>query len=188
MTGGTPRRSRASCSATRRPTAAGATIIGTPDAEDCATLARQTFAAVLASLAHRYGEDPAAWRWGDAHRARFAHPLFGRIWPLDWLTGHAIETDGDNYTINRAVPDIGADDAVFPDLHGAGLRGAYDLADPDRSRFIIAGGQSGNPLSPHYARFPGALARRPADHYRRGRAGGRLRLLPAPATGEPAQP
>jgi len=162
--------------------------IGTPETEDCATLARQTFAAVLASLARRYGEDPTAWRWGDAHRARFAHPLFGRIWPLDWLTGQEIATDGDNYTINRAVPDIGAEDVVFPDLHGAGFRGAYDLADPDRSRFIIAGGQSGNPLSPHYADF--------LERWRDGlpitivgdASGGRLRLLPARATGEPAQP
>ena len=25
-----------------------------------------------------------------------------------------------------------------------------DLADPDRSRYVLAGGQSGNPLSRHY--------------------------------------
>jgi penicillin amidase len=25
-----------------------------------------------------------------------------------------------------------------------------DLADVERSRFVVAGGQSGNPLSPHY--------------------------------------
>jgi penicillin amidase len=39
---------------------------------------------------------------------------------------------------------------VFPDVHAAGLRAVFDLADLDRSRFIIAGGQSGNPLSSHY--------------------------------------
>jgi len=26
-----------------------------------------------------------------------------------------------------------------------------DLSDPDASRYVLAGGQSGNPLSPHYA-------------------------------------
>jgi penicillin amidase len=26
-----------------------------------------------------------------------------------------------------------------------------DLADPERSRYVLAGGQSGNPLSAHYA-------------------------------------
>ena len=29
----------------------------------------------------------------------------------------------------------------------------YDLADLDASRFVIASGQSGNPLSPHYDDF-----------------------------------
>jgi penicillin amidase len=32
----------------------------------------------------------------------------------------------------------------------ANHRTLIDLADPERSRFVIAGGQSGNPLSPHY--------------------------------------
>ena len=35
-------------------------------------------------------------------------------------------------------------------VHGPGLRMILDFADLDRSRFIIAGGQSGNSLSPHY--------------------------------------
>lgn len=162
--------------------------IGTPATEDCAATARRAFTAALAALARRYGEDPAAWRWGDAHRARFAHPLFGRVWPLDGLTSQVLETDGDNYTLNRAVPGFNAEGAVFPSIHGAGFRGTYDLADPDRSRFVIAGGQSGNPLSPHYADL--------LERWRDGSAitivgeasGGRLRLLPAPATGEPAAP
>jgi penicillin G amidase len=162
--------------------------IGTPAAEDCATMARRAFASALADLARRYGEDPAAWRWGAAHRARFAHPLFGRIWPFDWLTRRDLPTDGDNYTLNRGVPDIDAAGVVFPDLHGAGYRGVYDLADPARSRFVIAGGQSGNPLSPHYADL--------LERWRDGSpitivgdaSGGRLRLLPATATGEPAPP
>ena len=35
-------------------------------------------------------------------------------------------------------------------VHGAGFRAVYDLADLDRSRFIQAVGQSGNIFSPHY--------------------------------------
>jgi penicillin amidase len=38
----------------------------------------------------------------------------------------------------------------FSHVHGSGFRGVYNLADLDRSRFIIATGQSGNILSPHY--------------------------------------
>jgi penicillin amidase len=32
----------------------------------------------------------------------------------------------------------------------ANQRTVIDLGDPERSRFVLAGGQSGNPLSPHY--------------------------------------
>ena len=61
-----------------------------------------------------------------------------------------IATDGDDTTVNRATPQGGFRLRRLPDVHGAGLRAIFDLADLDRSRFIIAGGQSGNPLSAHY--------------------------------------
>ena len=38
----------------------------------------------------------------------------------------------------------------FAQNHGAGYRAVYDLADPERSVFVISTGQSGNPLSSHY--------------------------------------
>jgi penicillin amidase len=37
-------------------------------------------------------------------------------------------------------------------MHGPGLRAIHDLSQPpSSSRFMIADGQSGNPISPHYA-------------------------------------
>jgi penicillin amidase len=44
----------------------------------------------------------------------------------------------------------GDHDRLFNHIHGAGLRAVYDLADLDGSRFMIAPGQSGNPLSRNY--------------------------------------
>ncbi|HYD31548.1 MAG TPA: penicillin acylase family protein, partial [Azospirillaceae bacterium] len=38
----------------------------------------------------------------------------------------------------------------FAHSHGAGFRGVYDLDNLTNSRFIIATGQSGNPLSAHW--------------------------------------
>ena len=69
-----------------------------------------------------------------------------------------IETDGGNYTLNRGASYAGATanadtDEPFAHVHGAGYRGIYDLARPQNSRYIIATGQSGNPLSPHYNDF-----------------------------------
>ncbi len=52
-------------------------------------------------------------------------------------------------------------------MHGPSYRGVYDLADLDRSRFIAAPGQSGNPLSPHFR-----------DMLRRWRDGGTVTLAP----------
>ena len=68
---------------------------------------------------------------------------------------------------------------------GPTYRGLYDLALPDRSRFVAATGQSGNPLSAHYddltalwvAGLDLPMTMRPED-YRPG-ATGTLRLRPA---------
>lgn len=88
--------------------------------------------------------------WGDVHVARFEHPVFRHL-PLlrDW-TAVEIATDGGDDTLNRGAMWLGRKDAPFAHRHGAGLRALMDLSDPDGSRFIIATGQSGNPLSPHY--------------------------------------
>ncbi len=44
----------------------------------------------------------------------------------------------------------GAGANPYLNVHGAGYRGVYDLADPDSSVFIISTGQSGHFLSRHY--------------------------------------
>jgi penicillin amidase len=124
--------------------------VRTSEREDCRTQVNRAWDAAIGKLSDAYGADPSRWRWGEAHRARFSHPLFDRIPVLRDLLHDPIATDGDNFTINRATPRIDFESVVYPDVHGAGLRAVFDLADLDRSLFIIAGGQSGNPLSPHY--------------------------------------
>jgi penicillin amidase len=124
-----------------------------PDFNPCDERVRDALLSALAKLNEAYGSDPKKWRWGDAHQARFGHPIFDRIPILGTLVRDPIATDGDDSTVNRATPRVDFESVVFPDVHGAGLRAIFDLADLDRSRFIIAGGQSGNPLSAHYRDF-----------------------------------
>jgi penicillin amidase len=124
--------------------------VGTPARETCDQRVTDAFVVAVGKLADDYGADPTRWRWGDAHQARFGHPVFDRIPVLRDLLHDPIATDGDNFTVNRATPRVDFQSVVYPDVHGAGLRVVFDLADLDRSRFIIAGGQSGNLLSPHY--------------------------------------
>jgi penicillin amidase len=123
----------------------------TPVVETCRGLLESTLMMALHELALRSGTDDAnEWRWGDEHRARFNHPLFNTMPVLGAIANLWIETDGGEYTVNRGGMRISDDLQPFSHVHGAGFRGVYNLADLDRSRFVIATGQSGNILSPYY--------------------------------------
>jgi penicillin amidase len=111
---------------------------------DCDQLLSESLRASTDALAQRYGADPGAWRWGRAHQAVFAHPLLRAVPILGWLVAGRIAAPGDETTIDRG----GFWPGGFADVHGPSFRGVYDLADLERSRFVMAPGQSGNPFSP----------------------------------------
>ncbi len=122
----------------------------------CRDLAESTLAIAIDQLTARYGKEMTSWRWGAAHQARHAHLLFGRL-PLlrDWFD-IVFPSDGGDDTINRgAMARAGAGDDAdsFNHVHGSGYRAVYDLNDLGASRLIIATGQSGHPMSPHYQDF-----------------------------------
>jgi penicillin G amidase len=102
-------------------------------------------------LSARLGPDPSQWKWGDLHRLHFRHPIF-RYVPLlsNWLDAD-LPTDGDTFTVNRAVPLGNTSTPDLPDVHGPSMRLIVDLKDPLQAVATLAGGQSGNPLSAHYA-------------------------------------
>jgi penicillin G amidase len=152
---------------------------------DCPALAGRALEEAVAALAAAHGPDPAAWRWGAAHVARFEHPLLRFVPLLGTLTRLEVATGGDGETVSRGGMrggGAGAGPGRFAHVHGAGLRLVADLADPDRTLAVIATGQSGHPLSRHWGdllpawRDGGtvALGRAPAA----GAVTGRLRLLP----------
>jgi penicillin G amidase len=88
-------------------------------------------------------------------------PILG---PLSTIS---IASPGDDTTVDRGGPAYNQ----FQSMHGPEYRGVYDLADLDRSLFIIAPGQSGNLLSRH--------AR---DFLQRWRDGATITLGPKPDT------
>jgi penicillin amidase len=124
----------------------------------CQPLVAGAFATAVEDLSKTFGEDPLRWRWGDAHRAVFSHRLFASFPLLDRLTTINVPTDGDDDTVNRGTIEfnVGAKGSFFyhpplyPGVHGPGLRMILNLADLDKSQFMQATGQSGNPLSSHY--------------------------------------
>jgi penicillin amidase len=116
---------------------------------DCNKLLSDTLAAASADLSARFGADPAAWHWGQAHRAIFAHPLLSHLPVVGGLGVLSIATPGDDSTLDRG----GLAWDGFDSVHGPSFRAVYDLSALDRSRFMMAPGQSGNLLSAHSRDF-----------------------------------
>lgn len=144
---------------------------------DCRAMAALALAEVVSELTQAYGNDPAAWRWGNVHRALFEHPLLRVIPGLNRMAELAVPASGDDQTVQRQGPRGGGG---FDAIHGAGLRMVADLSTPDGIYAVIATGQSGNPLSSHWGDLLGAwhegrlrqIPREPAE------TAGRIRLAP----------
>ena len=115
---------------------------------DCRPLLADALRTTTEALSDRLGANPRLWRWGAPHQAMFEHPILRFVPGLNRLARVAIPVGGDFYTVNRQ-----AFRGDFAAIHGASFRAVFDLADLDRSRFVIAPGQSGHPLSPHRADF-----------------------------------
>ncbi len=99
-------------------------------------------------LVERHGDDPTAWGWGHLRQVTLEHPIGVRR-PLDRIFNLGpVPMGGDANTPMQVsagpVDPFGRPGAL------ANTRCVIDLGDPSASRFSLAGGQSGNPLSPHY--------------------------------------
>jgi penicillin amidase len=122
-----------------------------PGRETCDTRLTEALDTALDELRRTYGNEMAQWQWGRAHIAYFPNAVLERV-PLlrDWLRV-TIPTPGGYDTVNRGPSSIRDDEHPYEQRFGAGLRIVTDMAAPEQSRMIIAPGQSGNPLSSHYA-------------------------------------
>jgi penicillin amidase len=105
---------------------------------------------VVRFLRRNVGPGSAYWAWGHVRQLRLEHLLFVKSRAL----GPAFNlgpfpVGGDANTVSQAGCRP-ADPTGF--THNmANLRTVFDLADLSRSTFVLCGGQSGNPCSPHYA-------------------------------------
>jgi penicillin G amidase len=122
---------------------------GKPDPDCRLTLARALDAG-LALLVKRDGADMSKWTWGSEHVVLLRHKVYSHIPLLDRISDLSMPSSGDYYTLDRGGGFEAPADMPFARTHGGGFRGLYDLADPDKSRFMITTGQSGHIFSPHY--------------------------------------
>ncbi len=139
----------------------------TPDlVETCADMAALALVTALQRLDERYGDTWQDWRWGDASRVRMAHRPFDAVWGLRHLFSLEAEGGGDAGTVNVARY---AADQPYTTTAAASLRFVADLATPGAWHAILPAGQSGHPLSPHFADQKEAwrAGRAPCRHDRR---------------------
>jgi penicillin amidase len=148
-----------------------------PVAKTCAEQLAVSLERALGELGQRYGTDMDGWQWGRAHPALFTNQVWASIPVLRSWFATALPANGGYDTIDRGGSRL-ADGEPYADVHGPTLRMIVDLADIDAARFIIAPGQSGNALSPHYS----DLMEPWRDHayVTLGGASGRAELILAP--------
>ncbi|HSV01268.1 MAG TPA: penicillin acylase family protein [Roseiarcus sp.] len=123
-----------------------------PDAPDpdCRKTLGRALDDGLALLVERDGADMSRWRWGAEHRAVLQHQVFSHVPLLDRLSDLSVASSGGFYTLDRGGGSEIVPDLPFARTHAGGFRGLYDLSNPDRSRFMIATGESGHIFSRHY--------------------------------------
>jgi penicillin amidase len=125
------------------------------DAPAGATVADAVLVAALesaaADLGRLLGPNPATWRWGALNRVAWRHPLSAVKALAQLLNRGPYELPGDLDTVNYAAtlpyPAEGAATQAWVPAY----RLIVDLADPGRSVSLLAGGEWGQPGSPHYA-------------------------------------
>lgn len=116
--------------------------------EAWAPVLEASLAEAIRTLREQVGPQPPAWSWGKIRPLPLRH-RFGEKKPLDQIFNlPEIEGWGDGTTVNQAGFEF-----WHPFRHSTvtpHLRSVIDIGNWGESRFVLLGGQSGNPLSPHY--------------------------------------
>ncbi len=110
-------------------------------------IVRRGLRSSLQRLQEKFGELMGDWQWGQLHQLTLEHP-FGKQKPLDVLFNVGpLPLGGSPSTVNKGEYNLAEPYAVNS---GASMRRIVDMANPEMCLSILPGGQSGQPLSPHY--------------------------------------
>jgi penicillin G amidase len=102
----------------------------------------------VTELRSTLGRDMSTWNWGKLHTIEFRHP-FGERTPLNHLFNIGpFSIGGSNTTVNNTEFSFSR---PYDVRVASSMRFVADLSTPDSSYIVLAGGQSGQPFSPHYA-------------------------------------
>jgi penicillin amidase len=123
------------------------TATGQPRTRD--ELMRIALRRTAATLYELIGKDPRKWAWGKVHQVEFAHLLGrGRLLRAIFSRGQ-FPVSGDEHTVWMTAYDLKLPFGLV--TVSATYRQVLDVGDWDKSTAILPTGQSGQPLSEHYA-------------------------------------
>ncbi len=121
--------------------------VRSPEVENLDSIILRSFREALTFLERSIGPaDSHSWQWGALHSLTLEHPL-GVVKPLDLLVNQGPFAIGGNHTtINNSEWRFFE---AFKPVVGPSMRMIADMQD-SVLRMILPGGNSGQPLSPHY--------------------------------------
>ncbi|HEX4952889.1 MAG TPA: penicillin acylase family protein [Thermoanaerobaculia bacterium] len=122
--------------------------VATPAREERRRVVARALGRAWAEGRQRWGADPARWRYADLHFLHLDHPLgslpvLGRLLSMPPL---AVAGSATSPSAFGGSWEGGAQRVGF----APSMRWVSDLADPDRSRGMLLGGQAGHPGDRHY--------------------------------------
>jgi len=103
---------------------------------------------VVRDLRRDFGADERAWAWGELRPLPLRHRLGQKALLAPIFNRGPLPGYGDSTTVNQAGFEFWR--PLRHSTVSAHLRSLIDVGDWSASRFVLLGGQSGNPLSPHY--------------------------------------
>lgn len=103
----------------------------------------------VATLVEAAGPDEEDWAWGSVRTLTLQHPLGAALGPLGNMFNRGpFPWGGSAHTVSNGA--VNLLDPLGNPMAIANLRMNLEVPDWDNARFSLAGGQSGNPSSPHY--------------------------------------
>ncbi len=122
--------------------------IRTPEKETLDQLIVQAGQMARERLAELFGEDPKNWTWGQLHTLNFISPLRTSGIGREWLGYRKLAVAGSGETINRGQYVL--DEGPYEAQWFSSMRMVVDLADHEKIRAVISGGNAARQFHPYF--------------------------------------
>ena len=126
----------------------------TPEKESREQILYQAFHQAVSDLEKKFGVRMSRWQWGRVHTLKLIHPLgsskpLARWFDMFKVNQGAFPVVGGWNTVNNSF--YSYQDNVFKCFLGPSFRHIIDFGDLNQARFVITGGNSGQPWNMHYS-------------------------------------